>query len=85
MPNDLQTALVGLCDDVLRGFGNINASLRAQDVVNAQQKTFNSRTTLFALATVACLLIFEKRTRKQEEKIKELTDEIEELKNQKGE
>lgn len=57
---------------------NIQKSLR-------KQSKLNSRFTIFAMATTACLVLLDKSNSKQRKEIKKLSDEIEELKTTKGE
>ena len=61
-----------------RAIGNITNELK-------KQNRFNKTTTLFAVACAACLIVSDMRHKEDLEKLKALANEVEELKETKGE
>ena len=61
-----------------RAIGNITNELK-------KQHRFNKTTTLFAIACTACLIMSDMRHKEDLEKLKALANEVEELKEMKGE
>ena len=61
-----------------RAIGNITNELK-------KQRRFNKTTTLFAVVCTACLIVSDMRHKEDLEKLKALANEVEELKEMKGE
>lgn len=78
MTNEIISSIMHLSREMNNGFDITAKALR-------KQKSFNHRIAILALVAAGYVIVSERRYGEQQAKIKKLTRELEELKDQKGE